>query len=66
MAGQIKALAERIIQERSKGNPIIALSTETKMILKGVNPKKWHAFSPDDPSALAALSQMAAEFGIRI
>ena len=66
MAGQVKSFAERIIQERSKGNPIIALSTETKMILKGVNPKKWHEFSHDDPAALDALKKIAAEFGISI
>jgi hypothetical protein len=65
MPGQVKALAERIIRERSKGNPIIALSTETKMILKGVNPKKWHDFSPDDPVAIAALTEIAVEFGIK-
>jgi hypothetical protein len=66
MAGQVKALAERIIRERAKGNPIIALSTETKMILKGVNPKKWHEFSPDDPPAIAALLQIANEFGVKL
>jgi hypothetical protein len=65
MAGQAKLLVERIIRERSRGNPMIAVIMEKKMILKGVNPKKWHALSEDDPAEIALLRRIAGEFGVQ-
>ena len=64
MAGEIRALIDRIIKERAKGNPVIAITTETKIILKGVNSKQWHEGSNDDPKTLALLKEIAREFGV--
>jgi hypothetical protein len=66
MAGRIKEMIERIIQERSKGNPTIASTTEAKIILKGINPTQYSANSEDDPKVLEKLKLIASEFGIKI
>ena len=62
MAGQVRDLIGTIVRERSKGNPVVAIATETKIILNGINPKKWHAGSPDDPQTIALLNQIAQPY----
>lgn len=64
MAGQIKVLINKIIQERSKGNHTLMHTTKTKLILKGLNPDKWTLASDDNPEVLAKVRTIAAEFGI--
>ncbi len=66
MAGQIKRMINTIIGQRSKGNPTIALTTKTKLVLKGINPERFDSLSPDDPVVIARLTQIAAELGIRL
>lgn len=66
MAGKIKLMIDRIINERSKGNAAIVLTTKTKMVLKGVNPDKWTTTSDDDPSVIVKLKQIAHEFSITL
>ncbi len=66
MAGQIKMLIDKIIRERSKGNETVALTTKTKIILKGINPNQWDENSPDDPAVIEKLKQVAKEFSIQI
>ncbi len=66
MAGQIKRIIDKIIQDRSDGNPTLAVTTSTKLVLKGVNPKAYDATSPDDPDILAKLKTIAAEMGVKL
>lgn len=66
MAGQIRKTIDRIIDEKSRGNQIIASSIRTKMILKGISVDKYNASSPDDPEVMQKLKAVAAEYGIRI
>lgn len=66
MAGKIKFMIDKIINERSKGNATIAITTKTKMVLKGVNPDKWTATSEDDPGVIGKLDQIAREFSITL
>jgi hypothetical protein len=66
MAGQVKAMIDRIIEERSKGNPILATTTRTKLILKGLDPDDYNANSPDDPMLIARLRDLAAELNISL
>ena len=66
MAGQVKKVIDKIIQERSKGNATLILTTKTKLLLKGVNPDEWSAVSDDNPAVLAKVKTMAAEFGISV
>jgi hypothetical protein len=66
MAGQIKLMIESIISQRSKGNPTIALTTKTKLVLKGINPDRFDSTSADDPAVLAKVRAFATELGVRV
>ena len=66
MAGQIKSAIDRIIEQRARGNPTIAATTKTKFILKGVNPDRFNASSPDDPAMLDKIRAIAVEMGVRL
>ena len=66
MAGRIEHMINTIIKERSKGNSTIASTTRTKLMLKGVNPDKYHSTSPDDPAVIARLQAIGAEMGITL
>jgi prophage tail gpP-like protein len=66
MAGQIKLIIDKIVQERSKGNQTIAITTLTKLMLKGVDASKWTSVSADDPAVLQKVKDVAKEFGITV
>lgn len=66
MPGTIKSMLDRIIEARAKGNPTIRYSTITKLNLKGVDPGKYTASSPDDPAVIARVRAIAAELGVSI
>jgi hypothetical protein len=66
MAGKIKELIDKIITMRAKGSEMIAKTTATKMILKGINPANYNSSSPDDPVVIDKLRKLAAEMNIRI
>lgn len=66
MPGKIKHLTDTIIEERAQGNPTIANTTKTKLILKGINPDAYTSSSPDDPEVIEKLRALADELGIRV
>ena len=66
MAGQIRSMINLIIEKRSNGNPVLASTTQTKLILKGIDPNKYDANSPDDPQVIARLRELAAELSISL
>jgi hypothetical protein len=66
MAGQIKMMIDQIIEERSKGNALLVSTTQTKLILKGFDPVKYDASSPDDPAVIARLRQVAADLNVTL
>ena len=66
MAGQIKRMIDSIVEQRAKGNPTIVLTTQTKLVLKGIAPSRFVESSPDDPAVIARLRVIAAEFGVQI
>lgn len=66
MAGQVHAVIQKIIASRANGNPALAQATSTKLLMKGIDPAKWAASSPDDPAMLAKVKQAAAEFGVAV
>jgi len=65
LAGKIKEIIDRIIQERSKGNPAIAEMTKSKFILKGVNPNKFDTSSSDDPIIIEKLLTIAKQLNVK-
>jgi hypothetical protein len=66
MAGKIKAAIDAIVTQRANGNPTIASTTKTKILLKGINPDAFSAVSEDDPEVLERVRKIAAEFNVRI
>jgi len=66
MAGQIKHMIDAIIAQRARGNPTIALTTKTKLVLKGLNPDRFDAGSPDDPAVITKVRAIAAELGVAV
>ena len=66
MAGQVKAMIDQIIAQRSQGNPVLASTTTTKLILKGFDPTRYGDDSPDDPQVIAKLRQVAAELSVTL
>jgi hypothetical protein len=66
MAGRIKAIIDEIIRQRSAANPMFAGMVKTKLILKGLDPSKFDANSPDDAGLILKVSQAAAEMGVVI
>ena len=66
MAGEIKRLLDKIVDERSKGNSAIMLTTKTKIILKGINFDSYTPASQDDQAVIAKVKQIAVELGVRI
>jgi hypothetical protein len=63
MAGQIKRMIDSIIQQRSKGDPLISIMTRSKLILRGVDPDRFSGDSADDPEVVTLLNVIAAELG---
>ena len=66
MAGKIKQQMDSLIAEVSKSNPILASTTRTKLILRGMNPSKFTQDSPDDPVILEKLKDIAEAFGVKL
>lgn len=66
MAGQIIKMINSIIDQRAKGNEAVASTTRTKLILKGINPAKFNASSPDDGDVIAKLKTLAKEMNVTI
>lgn len=66
MAGRIKALAEQIVAQKSRGNPALAKLAKSKLVLKGIDPDRYDASSPDDPVVMAKLEALAQEMGLPV
>ena len=64
MAGKIKELIDYIISQRAANNPTGEKVIKAKLILKGINPNKYTADSPDDQAVLDKLQTMLTELKI--
>ncbi len=64
MAGQVQRMIQTVITQKAKGNVVIENSIRTKMYLKGIAVDKFTAISPDDPSTMQKVREIAKEFGV--
>lgn len=64
MAGKIKRMIDSIIEQRSKGNSIIAGTIKIKLILKGINPDQFTLQSKDNPLIIMHIEKIAKDFGV--
>jgi hypothetical protein len=66
MPGKIKRMMDSILADRARRNPTLALTTKTKLILKGMNPDRFTSMSEDDPAVIAKLRAFASELGVTV
>jgi hypothetical protein len=66
MAGQIKKMLERIVDERGKGDPALMMITRAKLILKGFDPDRFTLATPDDVATITRIRQIAQELGVKL
>jgi hypothetical protein len=66
MAGQIKRILDRIVDERGKGDNVLSMITKAKLILKGFDPDRFTSTTPDDPAAIARVKKVAQELGVML
>lgn len=57
-------MIDTIVTARSGGNALLASTTKTRLVLKGFNPDKFTATSPDDPETMRKLANIAKEMGV--
>ncbi len=58
MAGKVKQMIDTIINQRAKDNAMLAGVIKTKLMLKGIDPNKFTAQSPDDPAVISKLEAL--------
>lgn len=63
MPGKVKRMIDSIIEQRSRGDPVLLKTTKTKLMLKGINPDKFTLKSEDDPKILEKLNKLMKELG---
>lgn len=66
MAGAIKRMIDTIIAVRSEGNPTVAQTTRSRLMIKGINPDHFTSTSPDDPAVVDKLYRIAAELNVKL
>jgi hypothetical protein len=66
MSGKIKVLIDKLINERAQGNESVAITTRTKLLLKGIDTKKYTPASEDDPDVIAKIVKIAQEMNISL
>lgn len=59
-------MLDSILDQRSKGNATLRMTTKAKLALKGVNPDRFTSASPDDEAVMAKVRSIAAELGVHI
>jgi hypothetical protein len=66
MAGQLKSMIERVVQERAKGSPTLAVTTRAKLLLKGIPVNDFTDKSADDPAMIQRVRVAAGEMGVSL
>ena len=66
MAGQLKSMIDRVVQERAKGSSTLAVTTRAKLLLKGIPVDDFTDKTPDDPAMMQRVRVAAGEMGVRL
>ena len=66
MPGKIKAMIDQVIEQKSAGNSMVAGTVRTKLLLKGIDPSKFDANSPDDSTIIQKIRTAASEMGVHL
>ena len=66
MPGKVKKMIDQLIAQKAGGSTVMANVLMTKLLLKGIDPSKYSAISPDDPVVIAKVSAAAKEMGVTV
>ena len=66
IAGEVKRILDKIYKERANGNQMIENSLKVKLILKGLDPKKFTDDSNDSAEVIEKAKTAAKEFGVNV
>ncbi len=66
MPGTVRRIIDRIKDQRSSGNSVVALTVETRLVLQGFDPQRFEYDTPDDPGRLARIAEIAGEMDVDI
>lgn len=61
MAGKIKQMIDSIMDQRAKDNPMLQGVIRTKLMLKGIDAKKYTPQSDDDPAVISKLEALVKD-----
>lgn len=62
MQGRAKQLIDELVALRTNGNPSLAHFVRAQLMMRGINPDRIDASTPDDPRVITELQQMIASF----
>ena len=66
MPGTVRKIIERIKEQRSAGNSVVALTVETRLVLQGFDPQRFDYDTPDDAGRLARIREIAQEMDVAV
>ncbi len=66
MPGKIIELIDKLIEVRSNGNPSLESTTRTKLLLKGIDARKYTSSSEDDPVIIEKIYQISEEMCVKL
>ena len=58
MAGKIKMMIDAVVKQRANGNSMLEGVIRTKLMLKGIDPRKYTPQSDDDPAVISKLEAL--------
>jgi hypothetical protein len=61
MAGKIKMMIDALVEQRAKDNPMLQGVIRTKLMLKGIDSKKFTLQSDDDPAIISKLEALVKD-----
>ncbi len=62
--GRIKAVLDRILQQRNAAGPGRVKALRTKLLLRGIDPEAFSEQTPDDPAVLRQVQEIAHRLGL--
>ena len=66
MPGTVRKIIDRIKDQRSAGNSVVALTVETRLVLQGFDPQRFGYDTADDPGRLARIQEIAREMSVDV
>jgi len=66
MQGSAMKLINMLIQEKTKGDPVMQNAIKVKLMLGGIPINKLNDSTPDDPVLNEKIRKVAADYGVAI